>query len=120
MKKYLIIDDDELVRESIKLMLDETACQVDLANNGKEGIALYKEVKHDIIITDIIMPQKEGFETISELKKLNEDVKIIAISGGSRNGMGSYLPIAEDLGAKAILYKPFDDTELFSTIKQIS
>lgn len=119
MKKYLIIDDDKLVRESIKLMLDETACQVDLANDGAEGIALYKQVKHDIIITDIIMPQKEGFETISELKKLNEDVKIIAISGGSRNGMGSYLPIAEDLGAKAILYKPFDESELIQTINAV-
>lgn len=120
MKKYLIIDDDKLVRESIKLMLEETPCQVDLAKNGIEGVDLYKQNKHDIIITDIIMPQKEGFETIRELKKLNEDIKIIAISGGSRNGMGTYLPIAQDLGAQAILYKPFDDSELFNTIKQIS
>jgi YesN/AraC family two-component response regulator len=120
MKKYLIIDDDALVRESIKLMLDEQTCQVDMAKNGSEGIDLYKQNHHDIIITDIIMPKKEGFETIGELKKLNEDVKIIAISGGSRNGMGTYLPIAQDLGAQAILYKPFDDNELFDTIENIS
>ena len=98
MKNYLVIDDDQLVRESIKLKLEQTPCNIDLAEDGNQGIELYKQNNYDIVITDIIMPQKEGFETISELKNLNEKIKIIAISGGSRNGMGSYLPITKNLG----------------------
>ncbi|PPR08902.1 MAG: Response regulator MprA [Proteobacteria bacterium] len=119
MKNFLVIDDDALVRESIQLMLNDSDYKVDLAEDGVQGIKLFKQNKYDIVITDIIMPNKEGFETISELKSINDNVKIIAISGGSRNGIGAYLPIAENLGAKAILYKPFDESELIQTINAV-
>jgi DNA-binding response OmpR family regulator len=119
MKHFLVIDDDALVRESIQLMLNDSDYKVDLAEDGVQGIKLFKQNKYDVVITDIIMPNKEGFETISELKKINDNVKIIAISGGSRNGIGAYLPIAENLGAKAILYKPFDESELIQTINAV-
>lgn len=118
-KKILVIDDDSLVRESIQLMLEEIDSCVDLAQDGQQGVNLFKKNNYDIVITDIIMPEKEGFETISELKQLNQKIKIIAISGGSRNGMGAYLPIAENLGAKAILYKPFNSDELLHTIDKL-
>jgi DNA-binding response OmpR family regulator len=119
MKHFLVIDDDALVRESIQLMLNDSDYKVDLAEDGIQGIKLFKQNKYDVVITDIIMPNKEGFETISELKRINDNVKIIAISGGSRNGIGAYLPIAENLGAKAILYKPFDESELIRTINAV-
>jgi DNA-binding response OmpR family regulator len=119
MKHFLVIDDDALVRESIQLMLNDSDYKVDLAEDGVQGIKLFKQNKYDVVITDIIMPNKEGFETISELKRINDSVKIIAISGGSRNGIGAYLPIAENLGAKAILYKPFDESELIQTINAV-
>ena len=119
MKHFLVIDDDALVRESIQLMLNDSDYKVDLAEDGVQGIKLFKQNKYDVVITDIIMPNKEGFETISELKRINDNVKIIAISGGSRNGIGAYLPIAENLGAKAILYKPFDESELIQTINSV-
>tara|TARA_Y100001960_G_C14170574_1_gene585214 strand:+ start:208 stop:576 length:369 start_codon:yes stop_codon:yes gene_type:complete len=119
MKHFLVIDDDALVRESIQLMLNDSDYKVDLAEDGVQGIKLFKQNKYDVVITDIIMPNKEGFETISELKRINDNVKIIAISGGSRNGIGAYLPIAENLGAKAILYKPFDESELIQTINAV-
>jgi DNA-binding response OmpR family regulator len=119
MKHFLVIDDDALVRESIQLMLNDSDYKVDLAEDGVQGVKLFKQNKYDVVITDIIMPNKEGFETISELKKINDNVKIIAISGGSRNGIGAYLPIAENLGAKAILYKPFDESELIQTINAV-
>ena len=119
MKNFLIIDDDSLVRESIQLMLSEIDCKADVAENGIEGLKLFKKNNYDVVITDIIMPEKEGFETISELTEINKNVKIIAISGGSRNGIGAYLPIAKNMGAKAVLYKPFDDTELINTINAV-
>lgn len=120
-KKFLVIDDDALVRESIQLMLNEIDSKIDMAQDGQQGVDLFKKNNgdYDIVITDIIMPEKEGFETISEIKEINNKVKIIAISGGSRNGIGAYLPIAENLGAKAILYKPFNSDELFHTINKI-
>lgn len=118
-KRFLVIDDDALVRESIQLMLKPTNANVDLAKDGIEGVELFKKNNYDIVITDIIMPEKEGFETINDILKMNNKTKIIAISGGSRNGMGSYLPIAENLGAKAILYKPFNEEELLHTIDKI-
>lgn len=118
-RRFLIIDDDDLVRESIQLMLRDTNSKIDLAQDGLEGVKLFKKNNYDIVITDIIMPEKEGFETITDLKKLDDKIKIIAISGGSRNGIGAYLPIAEDLGAKAILYKPFNQEELLHTIDKL-
>lgn len=118
-KKFLVIDDDALVRESIQLMLQRIDSVVDLAKDGEQGVEMFKKNKYDIIITDIIMPEKEGFEAISDIKKLDKNAKIIAISGGSRNGMGSYLPLAEGLGAKAILYKPFNEEELIHTIGKL-
>lgn len=119
MKRFLVIDDDKLVRESINLILTDAGYQADLAKSAKQGIELYKKNKYDIVITDIIMPEKDGFETIQDLIQLDKYIKIIAISGGARNGAGAYLPIATNMGAKAILYKPFDDEELLKTIKAI-
>lgn len=118
-KKFLVIDDDALVRESINMMLQSIDSKVDLAQDGVEGLKMFKNNNYDIIITDIIMPEKEGFETISDIKKIDQKAKIIAISGGSREGMGAYLPIAENLGAKAILYKPFNEEALIYTIEKI-
>ena len=119
MKNFLVVDDDKLVRDSIEEMLLTNHYNVDLANDGNQAINMFKKKDYDVVITDIIMPEKEGFETISELRKINEHIKIIAISGGARNGIGSYLPVAENLGAKAILYKPFNQNELMSTINKI-
>lgn len=119
-KKFLIIDDDALVRESIQLMLESIDSKVDLAKDGVQGVEMFKKNNYDIVITDIIMPEKEGFEAITDIKEIDNNAKIIAISGGSRNGMGSYLPIAESLGAKAILYKPFNEEELIHTIAKLS
>tara|TARA_Y100001960_G_scaffold332552_1_gene433521 strand:+ start:4934 stop:5308 length:375 start_codon:yes stop_codon:yes gene_type:complete len=118
-RKFLVIDDDALVRDSISMMLQSIDSKVDLAQDGIQGLKMFKNNNYDIIITDIIMPEKEGFETITDIKKIDERAKIIAISGGSREGMGAYLPIAEDLGAKAILYKPFNEEELIYTIERI-
>lgn len=122
-KRFLVIDDDALVRESIQLMLmNDNNSKVDLAKDGMQGLEFFKKNhgNYDIIITDIIMPEKAGFQTINELILLNKKIKIIAISGGARTGgAGSYLPIASQLGAKAILYKPFNEDELMLTINKI-
>ncbi len=89
------------------------------ASNGKEGIKLFRENGADLIITDIVMPEKEGLETIMELRKGYPDVKIIAISGGGRVDPESYLTMAEKMGASRTLTKPFEREELLEAVREL-
>jgi DNA-binding NarL/FixJ family response regulator len=83
------------------------------------SIKLYRANPTDLIITDLIMPEKEGIETIMELKKDFPDVKIIAISGGGRSKPESYLNLAKQLGAKRVFPKPIDREELLNAIREL-
>ena len=89
------------------------------ALTGREGIECYRENPADLIITDIIMPDKEGIETIRTLKKEYPDVKIIAMSGGGKNRPDDYLKLAEVLGAIHTFDKPIRKDELLETIKNL-
>ncbi len=122
MKKILVIEDDDMVRNLIKKMLEFEGFSVECASNGKEGFEKYAENSADLVITDLIMPEQDGIETIIQLKKIAPDIKIIAISGGGQLGPGKvdardYLDIAKSFGAFCILPKPIDRTELISMIK---
>ena len=98
--RVLVIEDEPQMRKMLKQMLEEKGCDVVEASDGNEGIKLYRANPFDLIVTDIIMPEKEGIETIMELKKDFPYVKIIAISGGGRIEPESYLNLAKQLGAK--------------------
>jgi len=119
MAHILVIDDDELVLESITIGLEENGYEVSTAINGEKGLKLIKKNSFDLVITDLIMPVKEGIETILEAKKNNHDLKIIAISGGGRTSGYDYLQMAEKLGANRILQKPFSISQLIMEIDQI-
>ena len=119
MAKILIIDDEPQVRAMLRQMLEREKFEVMDASDGKEGIRLYRENPADLIITDIIMPEKEGLETIIELKKDYPDVKIIAISGGRRIEPGEYLQLAEILGAIKTFKKPVKRDELLEAVREI-
>ena len=84
MSRILIIDDDKQMREMLKQTLERAGYAVIEAQNGLEGVAVYREQHVDVVITDLIMPGKDGMETIIELKREFPDVRIIAVSGGSR------------------------------------
>lgn len=118
MAKILIIDDDNAFREMLQEMLEREGYTVLSASEGGEGIKLFNEKKADLIITDIIMPDKEGLETILELKKIESGVRIIAISGGGRSHPGDYLLTAKHFGAIKTFTKPFDKSELLNSIKE--
>ena len=95
MARILIIDDDEQVRRYLRKILEAQGHEVVAASDGKLGIELCREEPTDLIITDIFMPEKEGLETIGELRRDYPDVKIIAISGGGRTGNLDFLPLAD-------------------------
>jgi PAS domain S-box-containing protein len=115
----LVIDDDDQFRGMLRETLEHAGYDVADAPNGKEGIRLYRENPADLVITDIIMPEKEGIETIRELKRDFPEVKIIAISGGGRIGPDSYLKMAKGLGAQRTLTKPLERDELLKTVREL-
>ena len=119
MAHILIIDDDDQFRGMLRQFIERNGHEVTEASGGKEGIRLYQENPTDLIITDLIMPGKDGIETIQELKKIFPRVKIIAISGGGRLGPEDYLHLAKMLGAKRILSKPIKLSELSKTIEEL-
>ncbi|OGR11241.1 MAG: histidine kinase [Desulfobacterales bacterium RIFOXYA12_FULL_46_15] len=119
MKTILIIDDEPSVRKMLGKLLEKNSYACIEAVNGKQGIQIFKENKPDLVISDLIMPEKEGIETIRELKKLDPDVKIIAISGGGITGPEVYLDLALKLGASKVFSKPVSNTRLISAIKEL-
>ena len=116
MAKILVLDDEPSILLMIKKMLEKEGHEVDVALNGREGMELFEENKPDLVITDIIMPEKEGLETILELRKNHPELKIIAISGGGRIGPEGYLPSAKYLGADMVFQKPLVQKEFIMAV----
>lgn len=118
--RILIVDDDVQIREALQLLLKRQDHQVFVATNGEEALKIFRDEPADLVITDIIMPGKEGLETILELRERFPGVKIIAISGGGRVGPGNYLKIAMEMGADQVLVKPFKSEDLLEAIEGLS
>jgi DNA-binding response OmpR family regulator len=119
MQKILVIEDDSAVRLSLQMMLEDGGYKVKVAENGEVGIDLFREDPTDLVITDLFMPQKEGIETISELRRDYPGVKIIAISGGGQHIPGGFLVFARKLGAIHTFQKPIDNNELLEVVKSV-
>jgi DNA-binding response OmpR family regulator len=115
----LLIDDDDQFRTMLSEALTGEGYQVSEASDGLQGIKLYENQPTDIVITDLVMPEKEGLEMIVEIEKLYSDVKIIAISGGGRGGSQDYLKMAKAFGAQRVLAKPFSHREILEAIRQM-
>jgi DNA-binding NtrC family response regulator len=116
MSKILVIDDDVIVRETLVQILEDRGYAVITAEDGKRGVAAFRRDKPALVITDIIMPEQEGIQTITELRRLDPAVRIIAISGGGRIGNTDFLKIAQHLGAADVVAKPFDPDDLVERV----
>ena len=119
MARILIIDDEPQIRSMLTLMLERDGFEVVEAPDGVEGIKVYRQNPADLIITDLIMPNKDGIGMIIELKKEFPDVKIIAMSGGGLNKPDGYLKGAKKLGASCTLTKPIDREEMLRAVRDI-
>ena len=111
----LVIDDDDLVREYLTDLLEKQDYKVISAEMGNEGLDLFVDHNPDLVITDLIMPEKEGIETISAIRNFNQDIPIIAISGFSDD----YLRAAKRLGANEAFRKPLDSAEFLASISSL-
>ncbi|HTT84297.1 MAG TPA: response regulator [Rhizomicrobium sp.] len=118
MAHILLVDDDPLVVEALSDAITNKGHTLVTAINGKEGMKKFAEGVFDLVITDIVMPEKEGIETIMEMRRLVPDVRIVAISGGGRMGNVEFLHMAEKLGATATLKKPIRLAELYEMLER--
>ena len=117
MESILIIDDEPQIRSMIRLILERAGYSVMEAADGVEGIRRFRENPVNLIITDLIMPNKDGIGMIIELKKEFPDARIIAMSGGGLNRPEGYLRGAQKLGAACTLSKPINRQELLRVVK---
>jgi CheY-like chemotaxis protein len=119
MARILVIDDDARMRDFLAELLEDEGYEVVVAADGAMGLQLFRERAADVVITDIIMPGTEGMETIYQLREDAPDVPIIAISGGSPKGVGSYLQTAAELGANQTFSKPFNSKTLIDAVAKL-
>lgn len=117
MARVLVIDDEELARFTMREILEAAGHAVEEAKNGAQGISLQRSQPFDIVITDIIMPEKEGVQTIIELQRDFPTLPIIAISGGGRTRNLDFLKLAQQYGARKILPKPFSEEDLLNAVE---
>jgi CheY-like chemotaxis protein len=119
MSRILIIEDDPIIQKVLHMLLVSLGHEAVLAENGKVGLAAFKREEFDLVITDCVMPEMEGIETIEALRKLAPAVKIIAMSGGGRVAAMDYLRIARNLGAAAVIEKPFTLEEFVNVLASV-
>ena len=119
MAHIVLIEDSNYLRGILKKTLEYEGHEVLDAQDGKEGERLYRERHVDLVITDILMPGKDGLEIIFELRRDFPDIKILAISGGGRIGSEQYLDMAKSLGAQDILGKPFKQKDLLESVRKL-
>lgn len=119
MASILLIDDDPQIRDLFTESLSAAGHQVITAPDGAAGMAAYRKGPCDLVITDIVMPNQEGLETIRSLRREDPDIPIIAISGGGHLPPDLYLQAANVLGATRILEKPVGLTVLLATVAEV-
>ena len=114
----LVIDDEEGIRDYVRFVLEKAGRTVYDAADGSAGIQLLEDHADAIVITDLVMPGKEGIETIVAMRRANSCVRIIAMSGvGNKD---TYLKLAQGIGADGSLSKPFTSAELLAAVAAVS
>jgi DNA-binding response OmpR family regulator len=112
----LVIEDHDPMAKTIMAILQADGHTVVRAENGRYGMARFEAEAFDLVITDILMPDQEGIETIRAMVKRKPDVRIIAVSGSGQDGGFDYLNMARAFGAMATLQKPFQPADLLALV----
>lgn len=119
MPRILLIDDDDQLRTGLRQLLESAGYTVGEARNGYEGLQSYRQAPADVVITDILMPEQEGIQTIQQLLQHNPTIMIIAISGGIPQANTDFLDAALLFGAQQTLRKPFRQQELLDAVETV-
>ena len=119
MTRILVIDDVDQVRHMLRELLERAGYEVLEATNGEEALLVYRNEPTDLIISDMMMPEKDGLDTIVEIRKEFPSARIIAMTGGGYIGPDGYLDAAKKYGALRTFTKPIDPEKMLRTIKEI-
>lgn len=117
--RILVVDDNADMRLSMKLLLEHEGYEVELAANGREALEVQRARPSRVLVTDLFMPDADGFETIERFRKEFPGVRIIAMSGGGSSPVmrTDHLPVANEIGAHATLRKPFSIEKLLEVLR---
>jgi DNA-binding NtrC family response regulator len=119
-KRILVIDDDDYVRDLYREALEDREYEVETAENGNRGLEKYRSFTPDTVILDVLMPDKEGIETIRELRTIDSHARVIAISGGGKIHAKNYLQMMKQFGAEETFEKPVSLERLVRAIEEQS
>jgi DNA-binding NtrC family response regulator len=119
MARILIVDDEPSILSIMARILARLGHESEQATNGKEALRQMGDRPADVVITDLIMPETEGIETIAAIRKRWPGTRIIAMSGGGRQSPTPYLAVAASLGADATLAKPFQMADLAAVLGRV-
>ncbi len=114
--RVLVVDDDAAVRDLVAAILETGGYQVAVASNGREALSMLADEGFEVIVTDLVMPEQEGIETIKLIRRDYPSVKVIAMSGAFG---GDYLRIAGYLGAHGTIAKPLRIQTVLETVRSV-
>lgn len=119
MARVLLVEDDAQVRLMLRMTLERAGYEIEEACDGKQAVRSHRRSPADLIITDIVMPEQEGIETIMQIRQSSPAVPIIAISGGGHETPEKYLKLARSLGATRTFAKPVDREEMLCAVENL-
>ncbi len=117
MARILLIDDEALTRRTLQLALENAGHSVATAEDADTGLALARTLGFDVVVTDIVMPGRDGLDAIVQLRRERPNLRLVAISGSGHAGKVDVLRLARDLGADRTLEKPFLSGSLIAAVK---
>ena len=117
--RILVADDEPAILAAVRVVLEAAGFEVSEAPDGVAALRLCRTQSVDLVLCDVFMPNQDGLETISLLRQQNPSVKIVAMSGGSSVWTSGVLATAKQLGASAVLEKPFTGNQLLALIRQV-
>jgi DNA-binding response OmpR family regulator len=119
MTTILIIDDDDAMRQMMREILAAAQYQIVEAPDGVIALQKFREHRPQLVITDILMPNKDGIETVREIRKIDPTAVILAVSGGGRAKYVNFLEVAREFGAAEVMQKPFRREALLATVQKL-
>jgi CheY-like chemotaxis protein len=118
MPTILIIDDDDSLRDALRRTLHKESYTIMEASEGRQGLKQLESQPVDLILLDMFMPDKDGLETIRDLRRIHPGIRVIAMSGGGFKGKVDVLPVVKRLGVRRTLAKPFTREQLLEAVRE--
>jgi CheY-like chemotaxis protein len=117
--RVLVIDDSKVIRRTVEAMLRDAGYAALAAADGREGMEMWRETQPDLVLTDIMMPERDGIETMMEIRRHCPQAKILAMTGFNHSGSVDFGEMLRRLGADDVLIKPFAPEVLLAKVDRL-